>query len=665
MRRAWLMISLGVAVAACTPDACTPDPTSTTTASPAATSTAPSRSLRPAAALSEADRRDFYHLSEGSELVPLAFLFALKRPGTDQSLYDSLTDFGLLDDPAFATAPSGSFKPRIGETVARPCDLGGQVTLGFNCAACHVGRVELDGWSMIIVGAPSTFDVKGFVGALTDALVPITLNSVAFTEFAWNYGKVQVERRALLARAQQAAGEVVGPCKVFNKAIDHDGAKLHASLDKATVAVLLASSNKGAGPPSAAKQAFAERIDAILAEERAASELAAADPTKAPPLELPVVNEGDLKSALGNKIYALGDQDRDKFLSGLEGFDKSTDLKTTKAFRLKSFETLMNIRLTARSLLARLRLAVRELRSHGTPAGPGRVDAFGTAINVIFNRDDELIAPVDFPHLWGFSKVKRLHWDGNTDSIVERNIGQAIGTGAPLIEGNHSMVHLANLVRLEDIARRLNPPRWSEDLLGPIDHAKAARGENAYKKADCGRCHGEPEGYVEKSAGEAQTDKGRRLLFAREQLEPEGGIKRERAVVLGNRLKAVKEQAMLDTPSWAGLREEFERMPSTWQASSRYTARTLAGIWASAPYLHNGSVRSLRELLLPPEKRSQEPFCRGVREYDLEAVGFRTDVDCAFKLDPTKEGNSNAGHDYTLALSNAERDELLEYLKTL
>jgi cytochrome c5 len=99
-----------------------------------------------------------------------------------------------------------------------------------------------------------------------------------------------------------------------------------------------------------------------------------------------------------------------------------------------------------------------------------------------------------------------------------------------------------------------------------------------------------------------------------------------------------------------------------------YKARPLNGIWATAPYLHNGSVRTMRELLLPVEQRDKT-FRVGSREFDPDAIGFANDG--AFVLDTSRPGNSNAGHDGPdygndeLASDPDRLDALLEYLKTL
>ena len=99
-----------------------------------------------------------------------------------------------------------------------------------------------------------------------------------------------------------------------------------------------------------------------------------------------------------------------------------------------------------------------------------------------------------------------------------------------------------------------------------------------------------------------------------------------------------------------------------------YKARPLNGIWATAPYLHNGSVRTLRQLLLPSETR-QKTFHVGSREYDPKDVGF---VDAgAYLFDTGLLGNSNNGHEgpeygtERLEADPGTLEALLEYLKTL
>jgi hypothetical protein len=98
-----------------------------------------------------------------------------------------------------------------------------------------------------------------------------------------------------------------------------------------------------------------------------------------------------------------------------------------------------------------------------------------------------------------------------------------------------------------------------------------------------------------------------------------------------------------------------------------YKGRPLDGIWASAPYLHNGSVPNLYELLRPADKR-MKTFYVGSREFDPEKVGFDTNDKSGTLLDTTIKGNSNSGHDdviYGGKLTEDEIWELVEYMKTL
>ena len=100
-----------------------------------------------------------------------------------------------------------------------------------------------------------------------------------------------------------------------------------------------------------------------------------------------------------------------------------------------------------------------------------------------------------------------------------------------------------------------------------------------------------------------------------------------------------------------------------------YKARPLNGIWATAPYLHNGSVPSLWELMKAPQQRVKT-FWVGSREFDPVAVGFVSDRGLSeFKVlnadGQIQRGNSNLGHDYGQQLSDADKWALVEYMKSL
>jgi len=105
-----------------------------------------------------------------------------------------------------------------------------------------------------------------------------------------------------------------------------------------------------------------------------------------------------------------------------------------------------------------------------------------------------------------------------------------------------------------------------------------------------------------------------------------------------------------------------------------YIAPPLDGIWATAPYLHNGSVPSLRALL---DSSLRATYFVREATYDVDAVGWKwyplatgqsappSGTRASNIYDTTVLGYSNAGHTYGDALSAEDRDALIEYLKTL
>ncbi len=118
--------------------------------------------------------------------------------------------------------------------------------------------------------------------------------------------------------------------------------------------------------------------------------------------------------------------------------------------------------------------------------------------------------------------------------------------------------------------------------------------------------------------------------------------------------------------------------PNCIRAEMYYKARPLDGIWATAPFLHNGAVPNLYELLSPVAERS-ETFYLGSRLFDPEKVGYETGpIEGGFELDTSQPGNSNKGHEFKGAkddkkgdgvigryLEPEERKALIEYLKSL
>ena len=107
------------------------------------------------------------------------------------------------------------------------------------------------------------------------------------------------------------------------------------------------------------------------------------------------------------------------------------------------------------------------------------------------------------------------------------------------------------------------------------------------------------------------------------------------------------------------------RLPAEWRGPLLYSARPLAGVWATPPYLHNGSVLTLYDLLLPAAQRPAKFFV-GSRNYDPVHLGYANEQDPQrhFPFDTTLSGNSNSGHEYGTKLSEDEKMQLLEFMKS-
>ena len=274
------------------------------------------------------------------------------------------------------------------------------------------------------------------------------------------------------------------------------------------------------------------------------------------------------------------------------------------------------------------------------PWGPGRVDTFNPYKVLVFHDDmsnDSSIGTADFMSIWDQRSREGmwLHWDGNNDSPDERNLSASIGAGAtPATLDVPS--NMARITRIKNWIRDLPPPRYPFE----IDGAKAKAGDAIYE-ANCAYCH----------------DEGRKSFGA---VIPLAALKTdpERQLSFTEGLAAEMNTIGKGTP-WA-----FHRFRTT----DGYASHPLDGIWLRAPYLHNGSVPTLAELLSPPEGR-RTTYYRGNDVYDQERVGFVSDVPQSgprkfYLFDTRERGNGNGGHLYGVDLSPADKEALLEYLKT-
>ena len=235
-----------------------------------------------------------------------------------------------------------------------------------------------------------------------------------------------------------------------------------------------------------------------------------------------------------------------------------------------------------------------------------------------------------------------LHWDGNNSSVEERNLSAALGAGVTPVT-----VDRASIGRVEAWMWDLPAPRWP----GPLDRARAARGEVLFART-CAGCHGMARGGVYDYSTARHPGLGR--------VEPLPAIGTDP----GRWASYTPDFAGAQNTLYAGYPWRFQHFRKT----AGYVVQPLDGIWARAPYLHNGSVPTLRDLLEPADARPALWF-RGSDELDLARVGYRADsAPGAFRYDTARPGNANSGHEgaaYGTALSPSDKDALVEYMKTL
>jgi mono/diheme cytochrome c family protein len=278
--------------------------------------------------------------------------------------------------------------------------------------------------------------------------------------------------------------------------------------------------------------------------------------------------------------------------------------------------------------------------------GPGRVDTFnppkallGFALEKI--PKNEWIGVVDLPSIWlqGKKRGMQLHWDGNNDRVEERNLSAAFGTGAFPTTADHESIG-----RMEQWLADAEPPHY------PFGAGKGDPKAGAVIYAErCASCHG----------ANGRDFAGERVG----KVTPIDEIQTDRARLDSYSVALCEDQRTL----YAGTSHRFTRF----QKTHGYANLPLDGLWLRAPYLHNGSVPTLWDLFLPAKDRPAK-FHRGCDVYDAEKVGFVSDKEADgahryFEVDTSIPGNRNTGHEghaYGTDLSDGQRHDLIEFLKS-
>lgn len=336
-------------------------------------------------------------------------------------------------------------------------------------------------------------------------------------------------------------------------------------------------------------------------------------------------------------------------------------------------------------------------------------------------------APVRYPFLWNASRQDMTQWTGTVPNglftlAIGRNLGEVYGVfgrfaparnrlGWVNFVGAANSAKFHNLMTLEKLVSKLTPPPYPL----PIDQALATRGQAIFVSAKCDSCHGARTGALPRTwATQATAERTDPRMFdnARGTVGAVGaldGVSMPQGLLFGRLsagaarmevLKAAVGNTLLQefaVPGWPpnGVREAVltdlgdlarpaagganfvqDKVQSLYKTpnpadrgGAAYEARVLQGIWAAAPYLHNGSVPNLWELLQKPENRKTR-FMVGSPQFDPVNVGLATDTSptgftyAVSSCAPPDNGNGNCGHAWGTDLTDDEKWALIEYLKT-
>jgi hypothetical protein len=279
--------------------------------------------------------------------------------------------------------------------------------------------------------------------------------------------------------------------------------------------------------------------------------------------------------------------------------------------------------------------------------GRGRIDPFNPVkFRMLKQPIDATIGNSDMVPVWALARRdgQAYHWDGLNASLREVVLSSALGDGATKQWVDRDMAHWddadpktrSSLRRIQDFMMKAPVPPYPF----AIDKALAAQGATVFA-ANCANCHG---------TGGART----------------GTIIPQTEVGTDPHRKDMWTTSAATAYNAFGAGRSWKF--SNFRHTEGYVAMPHAGLWLTGPFLHNGSVPSLADLLEPVAARPKQ-FWRGYDVYDPVRVGFVTSGAEAQRegtfLDTSRPGNSNQGHTYGTELPAASKRALLEYLKTL
>jgi len=621
---------------------------------------------------SAADSLWFYNTTQGSNLLPYDFFLVLEQPGSSTLFRtdENIDRYGYLPQRQTVSNPDGLPAGMVRD------DYQGQAYMGFTCAACHTTQINYRGSGIRIDGGPAHSDMETFMIDLAAALYATLEDTEKRDRFVTNvlqrghYHNTDDILADLKKYAQRIKTyTIINTPRDTQRPLTRYG---YARLD-----------------------AFGRIYNRVLEHIMSAQQMRELLAELLSPDELAQVMIG-IESVLSNSDRDHLIERTQTYLTGKQSIQLRNKIYNP-ADAPVSYPFLWDV------------------PQHDYIQWNGRVDNSG--LGPMARNAGQLIG------VFG-----TLDWQ-EKDGFTLASVLGGQGFGSKHIDFQSS-IDIRNLRRVENHLRKLKSPQWPGHILPEIDKTRMTRGAELFSRY-CAVCHTQID----------RTDPDRRVVAKMIAVSSVGtdskmaqnaiaftgysGILRNQYVSVSTGNILLQQQApavalltaatrnVVTTPDrdkWL-VRRWLERsfdfaytffdnevqpslkngnyMPDTtiqpFASAMAYKARPLNGIWATAPYLHNGSIPSLYDLLLPKRKPDDpaegeyrpDEFMVGSREFDPDKVGFKSTGYDGFLFRTSIWGNHNSGHEYasgrtqlpdgTLlpALTKEQRLDLLEYLKSL
>jgi hypothetical protein len=592
----------------------------------------------------DADRSFFYFAPQGSPILPFAYAKALEQPRSEDLFLDRahLGELGMIfwDDPV--ANPEGL---PIGLTVDRG-RLGTEAQLGMNCSACHVTEIRVGGKVALVDGGVSHFDFWRFMSELEAALRATFEDEAKFARFAARLAasdevvkdpeQIRARLRQVLRTREDWAFRNHTPIPPGPGRVD----ALNVILNQVTAGML--------GRPENARTPDAPVSYPFLWD--------------APYLEVvqyngvvPNAGAGALGRNVGQVLGVFGEVDMAEGTMPL-GYHASVNVSHLIALedRLETLTSPAWSDFVAEGLLPDLDPAL-------VAQGAEVYAAECASCHEVIDREDRGdIASIKI-QTFGLAEIgtdPKAALGFSAREVVAGPIeGRKMGlvVGEPFCEVTHGNAVLAHVVagvvlsHLSDDGHILATA--AEGMITSSIHRKFSELGTSIRGAL---------GFDDPAEAAAPPDYPALIAtFEAKGMTPEQITAELES--LSDDKTALFDELVRDHFAYQGADRACMEVVET----AQYRARPLNGIWATGPFLHNGSVPTLADLLKPAGERPAA-FAVGDGEFDPATVGFvPADPGLAYRLDTRLEGNSNAGHEYGTGLDAARKAALLEYLKSL